>query len=802
MAGGDLTFSGIALTPQSRAVPGGLLMLQASVGNVGDALAEGTVVVTIDELPKLQSARRVVVVPGQQEQLDVFVQLPEAIQELKSIHLTATMIVRFGGREVILERKGAPVRHTMTMEVTAGRTFGMAMQPDPLQLPPWYWPKQEVGAGYEFAVAARLEAGHDRIAATFDDRSLPLNQSNWASLDVFVIEDPSVLEDGAAVESMRRYLASGGRLWIMLDRVPCALVRPLLGPGQLCEEVERIELNEFVVELTVPGMRHSEEDRRVASEPDLSMVRVVQEGGEARFVVEDWPAAIEMNIGYGQLVMTTIDSRAWIEPRTKQIKQDALYQSPYQPRVWASYFAIDSNDGKAALPLAKQVEYPLQHIGNPVVPRGLVAAALLGFCVSLAGLSVCLAYWGRLPGIGLAAPIAAILVSLALIGVANWTRRDIPECLSRFQIVDIGSDGSSALVREQAAVYLESAAAMQLESKMDGVARTSEAITTGVRRFVQDDFQHWFVSNDAWPPSSWRYNAEYSLATEQLVVRGTLSKSGLRLELPIGMPSRLEDPVLSFAMGAPMLCDPIEDDLMANNQIKVEGDRWISGSFLSDEQHRRLGLYKQFFKADEKLRRPVRRLYGWTDPWEGASWNRELEQFGSALVALPVSLSRPEIGAEIFVPHGLIQLRRDPGPTGVTLAYDDRTGEWRKDVSSAAEAHLQFVLPSEVVPIQAASVDLELDIKAPQRVVTLSVQTGTEVIQLAKLESPSIPWMATITDAAILETISDGTLEVLLQVSESNQSSTSVSANLVLWQVDHFHASVRGKMSAQSSLSE
>lgn len=122
LAASDLDFGGISLTPLSRVVPGGMLILQATVGNPGDSLAEGTIVVSLEALPKLQSPRRVVLEPGQQEKLELFVQMPETIQGLESIQVTATMMVRNGERDVILERNGTPARHTLTLEVAAGRT--------------------------------------------------------------------------------------------------------------------------------------------------------------------------------------------------------------------------------------------------------------------------------------------------------------------------------------------------------------------------------------------------------------------------------------------------------------------------------------------------------------------------------------------------------------------------------------------------------------------------------------------------------------------------------------------------------
>lgn len=801
-AAGELTFGAIALTPQSRVVPGGVLVLRASVGNAGDELAEGRIVVSIDELPKLQSARRVVLEAGQSESLDLFILIPETAREFKSIHLTATMVARYGQREVILERKGRPLSHSMKLQVSPGRTMGMALPADPPELPAWFWPQAAPSVAYEFTVATKLEAGLNRVTETYADRPLPLNQTNWDALDVFVIADPRVLDDGAAVESMRRYLASGGRLWIMLDLVPCRRIRPLLGPEQSCEEVERVELNDFVIESNLLANLHAEADRRVVSTIDIPMSRVVQEGGRVRYSVEGWPAAIEMDIGYGQLVLTTIDSRAWIEPRIKQSSQEPMFQSTYQPRVWATFFAADLNKPRASPPLSEQVDYPLRHIGNPIVPRSWVAIALLGFCAILIFLGLLLTYLGRPASLGLVAPLAALLVSISLMSAANWIRRDIPESLSRLQIVDVASDGSFASIREQAAVYLSTSASMALESQQDGSARTSEAITSGLRRFNQLGFQHWNLSNAAWPPGSWRYQTEVTLPTQGLIARGTLTRDGLHVQLPAGLPSKLEDPILSFVTGAPMLCNQTGSSLHANNHVTVAGDRWIAGTLISDEQQRRIEIYQKFFQPDKRLHRPTRRLYGWTTPWDEAHWNRELKQFGSALVALPIALERPAIGAEVSIPYGLIALRKSLAATSSTSVFDDRTRTWGTDISAGVLAEVCFLLPPEVLPLQVATIDLELDIKAPQREVTITAATQAGPIELAKLDGPTIPWTVTITDPSTLESFADGTLEVIVTVSDNNRlASQGLSANAVFWQINHFHASVRGTVAAKSSLS-
>lgn len=798
----DLLFDGISLTPLSRVVPGGTLLLQCSVSNNGESVAEATILVGIKEFPKQQSARRVVAKGNQQDQFDLMIHLPEMAKDHKTLHLTATMVVHEGDREVLLERNGAPLRHSMTIEVGSGRTLALAMQTDAQKLPAWYWPQQVPQTDYELAIAARLASGRNRLSAAFGEQPIPLSDSAWLGVDLFVISDSKLLEDAAVVESIRRYVINGGRLWVMLDLVPCELIRPLLDPHQLCEEVGRVELNDFIVEPLGQMTQISEQDRRVVSEIDIPMVRVVQQGGQIRFRVDGWPAAVEMNIGYGQIVLTTLGSRAWMEPRSNKPSQDPLLASTYQPRAWAKFFAVSINEARTTPPLKERVEYPLKRIGNPVVPRRWVGIALLGFFSLLTGIGLCLAYWDRLSLIGLVTPVTALLVGVSVLGATSWIRRDIAESVSRFQIIEISGDGHTASIREQAAVYLASSTTMQLSSNQDTSVHISDAITTGVQRLLQEDFQEWKLSNDSWPPGTWRYETEYTQSVKQQVAIGTLSPSGLHLQLPENLKSGFEDSVLSFSTGDPMLCEASDGGFNVKNDITIKGDRWIAGTILSDEQQRRLEIYRAFFNDDSPLQRPVRRLYGWTPPWKGASWDRELTQVGAALLALPVVLQRPPIGSEVLIPHGLIKLQRNLSSSAITSAFDDRTGKWRSNVSAGTVAEMQLVLPPEVLPIEANEIDLELDISAPQREVTIFAATRGGTVELAKLDSPSIPWSATVSDPAILDAVRDGTLNLTIKVSDSRSlDSRGLASNMVRWQIDHCHASIRGTTLPKSSLS-
>ena len=147
-------------------------------------------------------------------------------------------------------------------------------------------------------------------------------------------------------------------------------------------------------------------------------------------------------------------------------------------------------------------------------------------------------------------------------------------------------------------------------------------------------------------------------------------------------------------------------------------------------------------------------------------------------------------------------MQRNLSNVSLTASFDDRTGVWRKENSAGADLGLQFVLPEEIVPFAAKAIVLELDIRAPQRDVSVAIRTKSGFSERVKLESPSIPWSETITDVDVLESARDGILEVQMKISESRiQKSQGLMATVIPWHVDHFHVNMRGSVSAKSSLS-
>ena len=792
-----LKLEGVNRLAHSRIIPGAVLPIQATVSNPTENRGEGIVVAIVDGIPDRQSARRFALRPGQSREVDLFLNIPQSVANKESIDIVTRLYEDAGGTEVI-QGAGQRAEYKFTLTVEKEANFAaFLMDEEELAVPSWYWPQSHPLMSYEWAIATRIDSGTPRRVANMGSSPLPIHQLDWSVLKSAVVADESKLQDLAFVDSLRSFVEAGGKLWVMLDRVSPTAIRPLLGTNQLCEDVDAVELQEFTVSVIGDSTQIAESDRVVSSEEPLRMRRVLQSGGTVTHEVDGWPAAIWMSVGYGEILLTTLDPAAWVEPRdlSNDPGGNSMGVSAYASRIWASRLALEVNVPTRNLPLVAETSYPLELMGSRVVPKGWIATGLSVFCLLLLVLGVWRWRAGDLRTIGIAIPTLAIVFSGGMVLATSFTRLDQPESVTRLQLIQVAEDGASAVVREQAAVYLKAGRQMDLSGSVDGAVQIDEGLQSGVQRRTQNGFQTWQLNNVSWPPGFWRYSSQFRVPTDDLKVKAILDSDGLRLELP-ELPSPLEDPVLSYTLGGRMLVGGSGPTRSVDPSLTAKDGRWIAGTLISTEQQRRLEIYKQFFAPGDRKQYLDQVLYGWTDVWpETPGWSQELEKSGSALVALPVELQRPDPMELIDVPHGLVRLQNDESRLGSSLAFDGQTGEWVRELTSAATANLQLVLPKELVPFEAEYLDLMLNMEAPQRDVQLRIETEQGVVFTQDFNEPSIPWSSRVSDPRVLEAAKDGSLNLILEVSERKDLKQGESSSRsVPWQVNNLEASYRGRV--------
>ncbi len=788
-----LRFNSFGRAMHGRLQPGGWCVVSATVMNTSERPLTARTVATLSGFPDIQNARTLTIFPKSTESFDLYVQVPKVVELETTKELEVSLYQVNNDGEVLLDVKGVPMRNTLRLQVeqSLNRSF-TSLNNEPFEQFPWEWPFKEPYHNYEIVVSSRVLSGNNRSTVGYENLLVPLTRMDWKDVGLMTISDTRFFEDATSVEALNQFINDGGRAWIMLDKIPCHLIQPLLGLGNSCEEVDQVEMNRFSVKSHSAAVSFAEDELLVDKDDPVVFKRVAQVGGIVTHSIDGWPAAISMKIGYGEVLLTTLASAGWLRPGSES--DDPQLSTSFRMAPWGLPFALEVHESRLAQPIPESVGYPLELVGNPVLPRTLVGLILLGFIVVLVGAGVVFLRLGELSRLGYVAPLLSAVAGGGLLLGSTWIRRDIPETLSRLQLIQVTQDGRTAMVREQSAVHLDASVAMKLVGNVDGYVITDPTLQSGIKRFDVGDIQNWELSNIAWPPGSWRYQTTQLIETPRLKATGTLDEAGLTINLPSELPT-IEDPVIGFAPGVPMIGKLDGQSVTADGRLMAEGDRWIDGTLISDEQRRRIDVYQQFFSGDDRHLPPRNTLFGWSTPWDGARWDyNELTEVGSSLVGIPLRLLRPPVGKTILVPAGLIQLRKDSREAGQTSAYNAKSGKWSTDLSLGIDAHLQFVLPPEVLPFQARELNLELNIKAPHRIVRLVCRSANgEPIEIVALDGPSVPWKGTITDPSILADALDGAVDITLEISERTDIAPGESSSShVTWAIDAFRASAIG----------
>lgn len=796
-AAAGLSFSALAQARRSVMVPGSKGILKAQVRNQADNTRSGSLVATVVGYPEYENVRPFSLSPGESRDIEIYVYLPSDLNE-EFFEIEVVLKHVEAGQEVLVQRGDEPIRErircALRKQGADAPLVAIALdEPAPLQ-PHWFWPHsgEVIHETYEAVLAARIDSGHSREMISFDVDGLPLKAQDWDNVDLLVLADARYLEDFAAVAAVRRFINLGGRVWIMLDRVDAAQIAPLLGPKQLCQEIDAVELHEFTVEILDGSTPLPTEERQVSVERPVRMKRVLQEGGVETHRVRGWPAAIKMPIGRGELILTTLEVTGLTEFRTEQISDDPNHQSTLKMRKWAKTFAFDIGTPHVDSKTAVRPDYPIHHLGIQVLPKSWVTAALGTFCLALCCLAIWRLWLGDLVLATFATPLISLLVAIVLLVARNGSQMGKQDAVAKLQFVEASAGGMGVEVKEYAAVKLDRVHDMQLDYAADGWAIAPQASQSGVQRLITRDFANWALHNSAWPAGVWRYQTQFTAEVPPQVVFAVVDDQGCRIEIPPELPGPVEDTVLSWVSGDPMLCSVGDMGLRVNETVSIGNRRWIDASIMSAEQQRRLDVYRELFGAQEATAMRSSSLYGWTPLWTGPKWKPEMPAKGSALVCLPVRLTRPTAGQLLRIPHGLIQLRQSLTETGRTSAFDDRTGRWRPAQSISMDRVFQFVIPPELLPIDFEQLSFELDIRAPNRTVQITVPTNDEDVELATLSGPSIPWTTTVTDARVLKEFSDGVLEIRVRVGDRQDVASGGGTQIVAWTIDHFHVSGTG----------
>jgi hypothetical protein len=673
----------------------------------------------------------------------------------------------------------APDREVATRDDT-GRVLHSGILPAQLQSPITGMIASSVADGnrmegfpdmaYELLVAARrCQRLSTRVTGLWDRNPVPDDES-LQPLHQLVVADNRATEDPVALAAIRRWVHGGGRLWVMLDRVAPQFLERILGDEFQCAEVDRVGLTTVRVEATnkMPGGTTSEAEH----EQPVELARVFVEGADTAYRVNGWPAAVWKNYGAGKVLVTTLAPEGWLRRPVPSDRRPTIDIGAFVPIAPLEELAREFLGQKEPAPKISQLLEPhaAGYIGYAILSRSLVGTLLGGFVAALTGLGIWLLRRGAVEHLGWLGPGTAVCVAAVLMAIGARNRHAIPATAAAVEFVeslpgtdDVRSRGTVVLYNPEAAAGVVGAGrGGRLIADMAGLEGTT-------KRMVWTDLGKWNWEHLSFNPGQRRAVwTEAETRSERSEARATFG--------PDGLAGRLAGPGLESA-GDALIATPygrMRVDLQAGGEFRVPRDavfareQYLASGLLSDEQNRRAHTYAQILPAQIRhdiLVRP--QLWYWTDPRDaGFRFDPTRRLAGASLVAVPLTIERPEPGTSIRISSPFLPFRNTFRPDGNPSSglWDHHRLEWMQ-TSLRSDTWLRFQLPVELLPVELTRAQLVIQVTGPMGRLEISgYRRGLdadgakpEVVSLKVWQDPvgALPALELI-DRELLRTDADG----------------------------------------------
>lgn len=583
-------------------------------------------------------------------------------------------------------------------------------EPDPSSVKP-----------FDLLMTSRLELQLPRSISTLGDRELPATVEGLKSLDQLVLADDRMLHDAASLSAIRRWLYGGGRLWVMLDRVDPDLLAALLGDESGIHVVDTVTLTHVKITGRPSGPEINE--HQAEYERPLKLVRALANDDNAvPLLVNGWPAAIWKSCGKGRLLVTTLESTAWVRPRTPAEATPSQDSSKYSNYVSIPALQELMSSYLAPMREASADEVLLEpvvgeYVGYEIPSRGLVSGLLGAFVGVLGILGLWLSRVGRQEFLAVITPVIAVLAAMALMFIGQQHREAVPPSTAVLQLVHPIPGTDEVEITGQAGLYAQDAGTAVLAGSEEGWLMPHLDGTTGTtRRMIWSDLNQWQWDNLPQVPGL--RTAEFRAMLEtprRIAARGKFGPAGVTglLTLPAAM--KAEDAVLVTHSGRIGVDLGPDGGFEARPQNVLETDQQLSAALLSDVQSRRSRVLADVVGRLQPGPDFVPTMYFWTSPWAtGFRFPENSRELGSALVMVPLQLERPPTGTLVSLPAPWLFYRETSGPDGFrpTGFYDFRHRAWSPR-STPSTAWLRFQFPRVLLPVRPSSGQMTVRVTGP-----------------------------------------------------------------------------------------
>ena len=630
---------------------------------------------------------------------------------------------------------------------------------------------------YEFVTTPRIERNVLHNVITFPGSLLPGGEESLDGYDHLIIADESPLESPTRLEAVRRWMYSGGKLWILLNQVSPSVLEAILGDDFDGSIVDRVSLTHIDMQ-AAPGRPPIGMEPFKVDTP-IELIRMLVDGVDVEITANGWPAAYSKSCGDGRLYVTTLGLDAWVRPRTREDDPPGAgttWQTSYVPHEalmrWGSL--IFEPRSRAKLDVRVLEELARDSIGYSIPSRTLIVGILSVFALALIVAGWWLLRVGEAQRLAIFGPAVAVVVSLMLMGVGR-VHRSLPSITSIAQYVqpipgttDVRAFGSTAmLVAESGDLALSGESGGWLMPQMAGQEGTT-------RRLVWSGIDDWKWENVE-PPAGVQTASVYSAGrmASQTIASVMFDAEGVSgtLQLPEGLTAG--DAVIVTSHGRMAVKFDEDNTFHATSADVLASGQYFSASLLSDQQATRSRVFSALLDGETSdsaaTFQPV--FYFWTPPWKlGVHYPPSETLTGSALVSVPLSFNRPQ-AEQILIPSPFLPYKEVMGadgelPQGV---YDARQHQWQER-SRLSALTLRFQLPAELGSVSLDEARVTVRATGPMEQLIVSGVDQGQYIPIETWTDPAGVLAATWQDPELLQLDEEGGLLLHLQFGSPDES--------------------------------
>lgn len=778
-------------------------VLRLNVVNPSEQPVDVLAATYFNEEPTLQYGRRLWLPPRSRLQSFSPVRVPENPVDPNRIDFHTIVAQGRSERDVLIRDEDGKLELTGTLPLKSGAITAVLHAPAGTGSDPG----RPMGPD-DWVRVLRMEFELSPSISALEEDRLPAGKEGFEALDQLVLTGNQLIGDQAAMTGVRQWLHGGGRLWIMLDRVSPELPYALLGDSFDFHIVDRIGLTDLQFEA---APYFGEPDvLQVQLEEPAEMVRIVAGTAETPVLVNGWPAAIVRPYGSGQVLITTLDSRAWLRRRNSDepiASSNPERQTPFitirpgRP-VFESFFRLGEQRPPEQEAMAPELG---ALVGRSVPSRATMAGVLLGFVAALMALGIRLQAVGRLEWIAWGAPALAFAFSAGLVLAARQQQGGIPDSVIRLQVVEPIAGTNDVALTGVVGQYANGSGTAVLAGTEGGYCLPDmDGMAGATRRKVWSDSQTW--SWEGLPQSPGLREATLQIESHSptpIFARAEFGPDGLSgsLMLPPGM--QPEDVILAAPAGRHSVQLDSDGSIFVDFNEMLAAGQYLPAALLSDAQARRSRILDRFLTPVGSGGGTGARLLFWTGPWEdGLHFGDGIETSGESLVAVALQLERPRAGTVVSVPPSFLPFREELGPDGWAPSglYDNRKHVWSfKSVPSTS--WFRFQAPKVLLPAAPESARIDLRVTGPVGKLELALADGAEPVPVKTWIDPVGTLSFEIQDPDLLQLHSAGSFYVRVSGGDPDRPELTNpdpagSGKLSYWQLESLSVSLRLRLPA------